>query len=203
MTIVDLKSSQEYGDEITERHRRQLLVYAALWHSQTGEWPRRAAIELSSGERRWMEIHPAEAQETVEGFLTLLDEFNERVEHGEDMTERAVPSPDNCVHCPFRVACKPFFDALSPKWDWWLVSGLGEILTVTHQNLTSITLAIDATNLERREDSTLVRFTGLPQSMDLEPGTRFAFADADRARTRSDDLRVIFPTSALSWAEST
>ena len=94
VTIVDLKSSQEYGDEITERHRRQLLVYAALWHAENGEWPRRAAIELNSGERRWMEIDPAEAQETVASFLTLLDEFNERVEHGEDMTKRAVPRPD-------------------------------------------------------------------------------------------------------------
>ena len=201
VTIVDLKSSQEYGDEITERHRRQLLVYAALWHAENGEWPRRAAIELNSGERRWMEIDAAEAQETVASFLRLLDEFNERAEDGEDMTKWAVPRPDNCMYCPFRVACQPFFDALSPEWDWWLVSGLGQILSVTHQNLTSVTLAIEATNLERGEDSPPVRLTGLPQSMDLEPGTRFAFANADRARARSDDLRVIFPTAALSWGE--
>ena len=201
LTIVDLKSSREYGDEITERHRRQLLVYAALWHSENGEWPRRAAIELNSGERRWMEIDPAEAQETVAAFLALLDDFNERVQQGEDMTKHAVPTPDNCVYCPFRVACQPFFDALSPDWNWWLVSGLGDVLTVTHEDLTSITLDIRATNLERLEDSPPVRLTGLPRSMDLEPGARFAFADADRARARSEDLRVIFPTAALSWAE--
>ena len=201
VTIVDLKSSQEYGDEITERHRRQLLVYAALWHAENGDWPRRAAIEFNSGERRWMEIDPTEAQEAVASFLRLLDEFNARAEHGEDMTKWAVPGPDNCAYCPFRVACQPFFDALSPEWDWWLVSGIGQILSVTHQNLTSVTLAIEATNLDRGEDSPPIRLTGLPQSMDLEPGTRFAFADADRARARSDDLRVIFPTAALIWSE--
>ena len=49
--IVDLKTGWRVDDQLAPAHRRQLLLYAYLWHATQGVWPARASVQRLDGER--------------------------------------------------------------------------------------------------------------------------------------------------------
>ena len=78
--IVDMKSGWTVSDELRPAHRRQLLIYAYLWHSRHGEWPVAASIQLLDGTRITFEVDSEEAIAAASDALALLRGYNARVE---------------------------------------------------------------------------------------------------------------------------
>lgn len=100
--------------EVKAGYRRQLLLYAALHWDETGVWPSSAHLISLQGERFSMDIVPEEALQLVQETLGLLDAFNVRVEKGVTLVELGTPSSDACLHCPYKLLCPPFWNAVSP-----------------------------------------------------------------------------------------
>jgi hypothetical protein len=114
--IVDLKTCAA-GDEMKLEHRRQLLAYAVLVHSECGRWPPKATIQYVDGSQRTIEVDPAEAQSIAAEMTAALDSLNGRADDPESL---ARPSRESCRWCAFRAACAPFFRSVESSW------GLGD-----------------------------------------------------------------------------
>jgi hypothetical protein len=116
LTVVDLKSGvHQVGP--SEAQRRQLLLYSVLVRRTRGEWPVTAAVETATGERHSFNVVPEEAETVAAEASRLLNEYNHAVATGRDaVTALARPDADTCRHCPFRVACGPYWSALSSAW---------------------------------------------------------------------------------------
>jgi hypothetical protein len=113
--VVDLKAGLGQK-EATESQRKQLLFYCALVEGCLGEMPRHVAIKTLRGEMSTMTVDSVEVHDLAAHAVEALTNFNSCAADGLD--ERfAKPSIDNCGWCPFRVACRPFFDSYSPDWD--------------------------------------------------------------------------------------
>jgi hypothetical protein len=111
--IVDLKSGSNQGDP-SQSQRRQLLLYAALLHAATGVWADEIAIENASGKRTSLPYRTSEAADSVAEVLRARDEFNRR--DSEAHVGSASPDPEGCRHCEYRVACGPYWQAMSADW---------------------------------------------------------------------------------------
>lgn len=112
--IVDLKTGVNQGQPTVEQ-RRQLLLYALLFHRVTGTWPATVAIEDAAGLQRVTPCEPAEAEAALAEVLIAVDRFNQDVAGG-DLVGSAVPGQDRCRWCPFRPICWPYWTAVSSPW---------------------------------------------------------------------------------------
>ncbi len=128
--IEDYKTGEIYEEAeiggaqalLKPRLRRQLLLYAAMHHSETGEWPRSGHIVPLAGERASIEVDPYEAAQEAEAALELLDRFNAQVARGQGSGSLASPSEDACRLCSFKAFCEPFWMQVSASWTWGGVS---------------------------------------------------------------------------------
>jgi PD-(D/E)XK nuclease superfamily len=112
--VADLKTGLGQASA-TAAQRRQLLLYAHLVAGQTGDLPRRIAIEDASG-RRWEEpVDPDAVQAIIQEVETARSEYESAATHG-DFTMLAQPSPDNCRLCPYRPVCRPYWSSLETNW---------------------------------------------------------------------------------------
>ncbi len=98
------------------RYRRQLLLYSALYHDQTGTWPAQAELVGLDGKQLDIPIDPTEASAIAAEALALLDGYNQRVAQGDSAHSLARPSPTTCASCSYCALCPPFWDAVSPSW---------------------------------------------------------------------------------------
>src|SRR5262249_31355733 len=97
--IVDIKSGWAVADELRPSHRRQLLIYAYLWHAAHGDWPVAASIQRLDGTRITIDVVPNEATAAAQEALALLRDYNARVTAGATAAELAHPSSESCLHC--------------------------------------------------------------------------------------------------------
>jgi RecB family exonuclease len=112
--IVDLKTGLNQ-EEPTADQRRQLLMYAVLLQRASGNWPVSIEVEDASGSRHVLPFEPTEAEAALTEVELAKKSFNESVVL-EDFVAKAQPTPDRCRWCPFRVLCRPFWDALTSDW---------------------------------------------------------------------------------------
>ena len=114
----DLFERESQGDgepPLKAAYRRQLLLYAYLYHEGSGAWPTRVTVQKADGSQSVsFRPDPAEAESLAAEALGLLKRFNRDAKAG---ALQASPSQDACRACPFKAACPSFFDAAGEEWD--------------------------------------------------------------------------------------
>jgi RecB family exonuclease len=123
--IEDYKTGSIYDEApgappTLKRHfRRQLLLYAAMHHDETGEWPAAASVVPLSGPKERLPVDPVEAEREALAALALMDSYNERVRALDARAESlAAPSPSACRFCGHKLFCTAFWSQASPEWEW-------------------------------------------------------------------------------------
>jgi hypothetical protein len=113
--ILDSSAGAEPA-ELKSDYRQQLLLYAALYHAQSGVWPNRARVVPLHGDPVEIMVDPAEAGESAEEALALLETYNRTAQHG-DVVDLANPSAEACNSCAFRGTCEAYWLAAAPEWE--------------------------------------------------------------------------------------
>jgi RecB family exonuclease len=122
--VADYKTGSIYepaeGGELALKqvYKRQVLLYAAMHHWETGEWPTAAYIIPVEGERHRVTIDAAEAEREADHAIGLLDEYNDSVERLRSTQDLAKPSQEACRWCSYKAFCEPFRAQVSPEWEW-------------------------------------------------------------------------------------
>lgn len=139
--VVDLKTGLSQAGP-TDAQRRQLLLYARLVQSATGERPRRMAIEDATG-RRWQEsVNPIEVEAAIADLRDRRGAYESAAAQG-TLESLAQPSADTCRWCPYRLLCRPYWSSLQTSWQHGSVAGtVTNIMTAGQAAL----LEIDATS---------------------------------------------------------
>lgn len=193
--IVDLKTGWTLPEELKPAHRRQLLVYAYLWHAVHGEWPRRASIQRLDGRRLTFDVDPREAECVAADLVRDLDAYNLRVEQRVAANELASPSAESCRYCEGRAVCTSFFDAVSPEWGWLRKSILGNVVDVTcARDIARVDVALEAGNVA---DFGTAHVINVPVACAPDTGARVAVIDAIGGR--GPDLRLAWDSVICSW----
>ena len=194
--IVDIKTGWEYGDEIREEHREQLLLYAAMWQRTTGEWPRLASIQATDGRRLSFNVVPSEAEAVVAEAVVALARYNDAVQHRVEPSALASPSAESCRYCPYRGICGPFFQALTPDWGWWLKSIAGTMIGVTGETQQrALTLTVEASNLDVQCGAS-VHVLAVPYEAVPTLGAQIAIVDACPT-PQAAEVRVAWSTQLV------
>jgi hypothetical protein len=107
------------GLALKPRLRKQLLLYAAMHHDETGQWPASGCIVPLVGPKETFRIDPTEAEHEARAALALMDAYNERASTpGLRQEWLATPAPDACRFCSHKLSCEAFWLQVSPEWDW-------------------------------------------------------------------------------------
>ncbi len=176
--LVDIKTGWEYGDEMQEEHRQQLLLYAAMWQRTTGEWPRLASVQATDGRRLSLPVVPDEATAVADGAVAALEAYNAAIRHGVEPAALASPSAESCKYCPYRGICAPFFHALTSEWGWWLKSIAGTMTGATgEREQRALTITVEASNLDTKSGSS-AHVLAVPRQEVPVRGTQIAIVDA-------------------------
>jgi PD-(D/E)XK nuclease superfamily protein len=195
--IIDLKSGWALPDEMKPEHRRQLLLYAFLWHAEHGIWPETAAIQRLDGSRLTIVVEPAEAETVANDLLETLVQFNTLLESQPTPETLASPSADACQSCIFPPVCEPFFGALRENWGWYRRYALGHVKQIIPiAGSTVVELALESSNVAGDPD--YARVLGVPTECAPDDGTRVAITNAIPGRAPSD-VRVAWDSTIVAW----
>lgn len=134
--IQDLKTGFKVN-EMTESHRRQLLLYAHLVRSDTQKSPERIEVIKSDGQILEENISEMDVNECLQDFKNITEKYSDVVKRGSINSTMATPSPDLCGHCHYRSVCEPFWS--DSKSDWGTTRGVvGRVARVG--NSTTLTI---------------------------------------------------------------
>ncbi len=107
------------GLALKPRLRKQLLLYAAMHHDETGEWPASVCVVPLVGPKETFLIDAVEAEHEARTALTLMDAYNEQASMpGLRHASLATPAPDACRFCSHKLSCRAFWLRVSPEWEW-------------------------------------------------------------------------------------
>jgi hypothetical protein len=193
--IIDLKTGWTLGDELKPSHRRQLLIYAFLWHATHGEWPATAAIQRLDGSRMSFTVNPAEAEAAATELIAARNQYNDRVAQHMQPDALARPSATTCQHCPYRAACEPFFAAASPAWGWYRRSIMGDVTSVTAGRTHA---RIDISTRAGTIDTPRASVINWPHDLAPAAGDRVAIVDASPTANETD-LRLAWDSAICRW----
>lgn len=135
--------------QLKEDYRRQLLLYAALYHEETGMWPVAGRVVALDGGPLSQEIDPGIASETAEQALRLLETYNQSVAT-KSAWDLGTPSPAVCAFCPYKGVCDPYWANVSPDWappDRPAMEGQINTVTTLRDGTISIVCDADAGNV--------------------------------------------------------
>jgi hypothetical protein len=169
--LVDVKTGRRADPVVSDAERRQLLIYAYLWHDQEGVWPTTGTIQTSEGRGIDVELDPAAAIATVREAVAARDEANTFIAEGGGWQSLARPSMDTCRHCPFRVAC-PSYWTICEQTERYSQDIAGKV--VARDPAGTIILAIMAGTLG--SETTRVRAVG-HHAHEMHDGANVAFQD--------------------------
>lgn len=189
--LIDYKSATR--DDLPDRYRRQLQLYAYLWHETRDEWPTSGLVVYSAlGTTHPVDIEPAQC-------LAVAQEARRLLEPIEAMDADPAGQPgDVCTVCEYRPWCVPF-------WDWVRAGSLVE-------RLDRGGLGIEATIEAARVDSARIEVSmdwgGTPLSVavdedrfehakSLQPGDRVRLLDVRLRGLRSRPTLFATPQSEL------
>ena len=193
--LVDLKSGWAAMPDLRPAHRRQLLIYAFLWHSRHGVWPVTASVQRLDGTRLSFNVDSAEAERLVADLLERREEFN-RTEAA-DTWDLAFPSPETCEHCPFRATCSPFFESVDAEWGLYRRCVVGSVVSVEEwAEVGALRLGVEGGNLAA--EVTEARLVSIPLGLGLRDGEVVSVVDALPSRV-PDEIRMAWDTIVFSW----
>jgi RecB family exonuclease len=219
LIIIDYKTGKiaevgEFGaDEIRPAYRRQLLLYAALHHDETGAWPAFGELVPLDGEAIQVEIDKDEAIALVEETLKLLDEYNSAVDAG--AFPHSNPSPDNCTYCPFQGMCDAYWSNVQPAWARPRSASIAGIVAGIHGQAGSAnTIQIETQSGNQPQGQYELRQLTAQRFIDLDHITVGVHIRAVRANTEGDRASsVLVPTEitelwwhndgSAQWTDST
>ncbi|MEU2701168.1 PD-(D/E)XK nuclease family protein [Micromonospora aurantiaca (nom. illeg.)] len=167
LTVADFKTGQ--GD-MTDDHRDQLLIYAALVRSSLGELPARAEIRRPDGSTQAFGVRNEDVDDVARRASSARVLLNDAAV-GRRRLE-AAPGPDSCPSCPFRVACRPFLQAYQPDW----ICGHVAAGRVVGTGLLGAQRYLDLDVVAPRWRPRQLRLVGLPQQT-AAPGQLWAVSD--------------------------
>lgn len=121
--IQDYKTGEilDDTDQIKSEYRTQLMLYAAVWALNTGEWPVRLELIPMVGEPLTIQFAPSECLAIVEQAKLILHELNTCINSDSSTTdiERALqlasPRPETCGWCQYRPVCPAYLRADKSK----------------------------------------------------------------------------------------
>ena len=134
--IQDLKTGFKVK-EMSDSHRRQLLLYAHLVRSDTRKNPLKIEVIKSDGQILEENISDVDVDECLQEFRNKTQEFAISVRSGQLSHSIADPNPEVCGHCHYRPVCEPFWT--DTKSDWGNSRGIvGRVSQVS--NNTTLTI---------------------------------------------------------------
>jgi CRISPR/Cas system-associated exonuclease Cas4 (RecB family) len=140
LRVVDLKSGV-HQSVVKENQRRQLLLYAHLVGKALDRLVHEVAIIDVRGQEAVIVVLPGIVQEAVATAVSALQEFNEFV-HGGSTPAR--PGCETCRFCPFKIVCRPYWQARQADWGTDIVVG-----TVTDMPLPNVATVSEGENTVR------------------------------------------------------
>ena len=153
--LIDYKSapiredaeSGEGKGELKDEYKRQMLLYSALHHYETGNWPLKTTVtSLTTGDSISNEASPEEATLCADEALQMRDRYNSNAENGEIQGEA---SPESCGWCKFKGPCSSFFDSITIDWDIFRVHIKGTVIRKDLRNgLNILVVAVENGNVE-------------------------------------------------------
>lgn len=130
--VQDLKTGFKIK-EMSESHRRQLLLYAHLVRSDTHKRPKRIEVVKSDGQILGENISDADVDDCLQEFRSKTQDFMNSVQRDSVSEDVASPSPEVCGHCHYRPICKSFW--ADSKFDWSDSRGsVGRVIRVSNNN---------------------------------------------------------------------
>lgn len=114
--LLERENPQHMEPQIKPAYTRQLLLYAHLYHQQTGIWPTKVTIGKADGSQSFS-FNPdqLEADRLAAEALEMLEQYNEDARSGSLL---ATPSEEACRYCAFKAACSSFFGAANAEWEF-------------------------------------------------------------------------------------
>jgi len=191
--VVDAKTGLAQAD-IRPAQRRQLLLYAYLVREQLGHWPDEVAIEDVAGRRLVEPVRSEEAAAVVQQAVTAVGEFNDTLARSPSVDALATPSAEGCRHCPFRVVCWPFWQAVQE--DWRLKPSFAGFVQETREDLRLLLLSVEA---PRWTAGRQIRVLGVPAV--AKAGQAIGVVDATPAGI--NQIRVRWQTQLIAWTVRT
>jgi hypothetical protein len=189
--VVDAKTGLAQVD-IRLEQRRQLLLYAYLVRQQLGRWPDEIAVEDVAGRRLVEPVQAQDAVAVVQEAVTAVREFNDRLARSPSLLTIASPSAEACRHCPFRVICWPFWQAVQE--DWRLPPSFAGLVHEVREDLHLLVLHADAPRWAAERE---VRVLRVPRSV-AKAGQAIGVVDAAPAGT--SQVRVRWQTQLTTWS---
>lgn len=96
--------------------RRQIMLYAAMHHDETGEWPAVGTIVPLVGSKERIPVDPVEARQEASAARSVLESYNQKVRRpGIRLEALASPAPAACGFCNHKLVCTPFWARVSPE----------------------------------------------------------------------------------------
>jgi hypothetical protein len=187
--VVDIKTGLAQRD-IRPAQRRQLLLYAYLVRQQLGRWPDEVAVEDIAGRRLVEEVRPAEAAAVVQEAVVAVREFNDMLTRSPSVLTLASPSAEGCRHCPFRVVCWPFWQAV--REDWQLPPCFAGFVQATQRELHWLLLRVEAPRWAAGRSVTVLGVSDPPVA-----GHGVGLVDA--APIGINQVRARWQTQLVSW----
>jgi len=190
--IVDFKSSLMGHDGLKPAYRRQLLIYAYLWHCHSGQWPVTAEIRYLDGKSDRFRVDDTSAVEAAESAAVLRQEFNSAVAQG---SVAACPSPFACRYCDYRCACDAF---MSEPISGWIgpTTVLGGVTGVT-RHADSLSLVLEPSSSTGQDNSPFT-VRQLPLDFEVTVGQRLAFSHLGYGGPGGSGL-VTWETRCFQW----
>jgi hypothetical protein len=116
--VFDFKTGNVPDDierEVSEREKRQLLLYAHL-AAENGIEITRGTIVRGNGRRATIDLPLDAVEKEAASARARLGDFNRAVEQGSGFSELASPEPSTCRFCPCIPFCPAFWEAADEGW---------------------------------------------------------------------------------------
>lgn len=113
-SVIDLKTGHSI-DGISERYRRQLLIYAHLVAQKTDSHPWRIGILNAGGELFWESVSQEEISNCIDEVDRAIANYEAKLNSTEPVFE-AEPSPEKCRFCSFKAMCSEYWTSTDPAW---------------------------------------------------------------------------------------
>jgi len=186
LRVVDLKSGVGQ-DDVSDSQLRQLLVYAWLVKSSLGRLPDDVVVLDTKGQEK---VHVVEAS-AVDAVVTMtaaaVDRFNDSLQSAAGA--EALPAPETCRWCEFRVICGDYWAARASNWPT-SKDIAGVVVGIT-------TPYVELQLLDSQEHQRLV-LTGLeqPSMGDVVVAVDVELAGFETSRTRWNSRLRVLPLGA-------
>jgi len=189
--IVDYKAGivpDGQSDQVSDRERRQLCLYAYLAR-QHGADIQRGTIIRSNGKRCSVPISPHEPETLADEARAVLLGYNHAVEAGHSFNDMAQPSKEACWFCPCIPFCTKFWETNKNGWSdfqgfgWHIQGTVSQVSNADLQGLRVITMKLNNCSGTDIPSGTTLTIEQVPVS--------WICSDAEEAPKAGDIIRIV------------